>query len=341
MRANQEKLDLVLNRLMSAFDNGQYPFDKLWARTPQIPENMPKNLILSSREHALFLFCLCYYMRGLIDSITAIKLLAKLYENEPDIFIPEKAAQKNPREITELLKAAGLGVRSEEIGRFWIENFKMLIRHWNGNPIKLLEGVKTYEEACERIKNKSIKKNRLENQNSGFFGFQEKMVSMLIYFLVDAGFVDPFHFPPPVDFHVLRIMFSHEILILDDDENGSGYKKITDRARELLSCYILKHGICPLKMCEGMWIISRTLCEQHPGNSSNMGKRRGRKTEIKPILITWNKSQKNSYFRSCGFCPIEETCKYNIPSANYYNQGKITIRSVRQKPPQEFIKFND
>ena len=79
MRVDIGKLELVLNRLMAAFDTGQYPFDKPWAKPPQIPENMPRNLTLGSKEHALFLFCLCYHMRGGIDSITAIKSLAKLY----------------------------------------------------------------------------------------------------------------------------------------------------------------------------------------------------------------------------------------------------------------------
>lgn len=338
MRVDAEKLELLLNRLMAAFDIRRYPFDRPWAQPPQIPENMPKNLKLGSSEHALFLFCLCYYMRGLINSETAIKLLAKVYENKPEMFIPEKAIEKDPKEIAELLQTVGLGVRSEEIGRFWVENFKMLIRHWGGSPVKLFEGVETYEEACERITNKKIKKNRLEKKYAGFFGFQEKMASMLIYFLLDAGFIDPFHFPPPVDFHVLRIMFSHEIFILEG-ENGSDYKKITDCVRELLSDYIRKCNANLLKMCEGMWIISRMLCERHPGNSSKIGKRKDRKTEIKAIPVIWNKSQRNSYFLSCGSCPIEKTCRYNIPSADYYSHAKIIIRGERQKPPQTSFLF--
>ncbi len=337
MKADIERLELVLNPLMAAFNSGRYPFNMPWAKAPQIPQNMPKNLTLGSPKHALFLFCLCYYMRGLIDSKTAVKLLAKLYENKPEIFIPEKAIEEGPKEITELLRAVGLGVNSKEIGKSWVKNFEMLIRYWEGSPVKLFEGVGTYEEACLRIRNKRIKNNRLDNSSAGFLGFQEKMVSMLIYFLLDAGFVDQFHFPPPVDFHVLRIMFSHEILILEENENGHNYKKVTDRVREILSNYIIKYNASPLKMCEAMWVISRTLCEQHPGNKSNIGDYKARRTEVSPIKITWNRAQVNSYFRTCASCPIEGTCKYNIPSANYYRHGRIMIRGERQKPPQGFL----
>ncbi|MBI2063012.1 MAG: hypothetical protein HYT61_02095 [Candidatus Yanofskybacteria bacterium] len=324
---------------MAAFDTGQYPFDKPWAKPPQIPENMPRNLTLGSKEHPLFLFCLCYHMRGGIDSITAIKSLAKLYETKPEIFVPENGMNRDPQEITGFLREVGLGFQSREIGRAWVENFKMLVRYWDSSPVKLLEGVETYEEACERIRNKLVKKNRIENKNSGFLGFQEKMVSMLIHFLMEAGFIDSFHFPPPVDFHVLRTMFGHEILLIEEWDKDNYNKKTLSLIRELLSGYLLKYNVNPLRLCEAMWIISRTLCSQHPGNISNVGDYEARKTTIKPIDITWNRSQVNSYFRTCGSCPIERTCKFNIPSAYYYITGNIVIRGTRQKPPQEFLIF--
>jgi len=117
MRADSERLELVLNRLMAAFNNGQYPYNQPWARAPQIPENLPKNLILGSSEHAVFLFCLCYHMRGGIDSETATKSLAKLYDARPEIFIPEKGMEQRPETITKYLQEVGLGFQSKEIGK--------------------------------------------------------------------------------------------------------------------------------------------------------------------------------------------------------------------------------
>jgi hypothetical protein len=341
MRADVGKLELVLNGLMVAFNSRRYPFDQSWARPPHIAENMPKNLTLCSKEHALFLFCLCYYMRGGIDSVTATRALSRLHETRPEIFIPENGMRQDPKDITGFLQGVGLGFQSKQIGNYWVNNFRTLFQHWQSSPVIILDGVQTYEEACERIQNKLTKTNRLADKNSGFFGFQKKMVSMLIYFLTDTGFIDPFHFPPPVDFHVLRTIFGHEILILEDKSESAYNKETLALVRGLLSDYSLKHNISPLRLSEAMWIISRTLCNQHPGNISKVGDYEARKTSIRAIDVTWSRSQIDSYTRACGPCPIERTCRFNIPSAYYYITGAIVIRGIRQKPPQGFFAFDD
>lgn len=272
MQVNIKKLELVLNPLLAALNAGQYPFNKQRIQMPHQKKNLPKNLIVSSTEHALFLFCLCYYMRGGIDSDTAARALAKLYENIPEIFVPKNGMSENPKKITELLQKVGLGFQSRRIGSYWVENFRLLFTYWDSNPTRLMEDIQTYDDACYRIKNKHLKKDCFANKNSGFFGFQEKMVSMLIYFLTDSGLIKPIHFPPPIDFHVLRIMFAHEILVMENGDRHNYNEKTLALIRHILSEYSQKNCIDPLHLSEVMWIVSRTLCSQHPGNTSNIGK---------------------------------------------------------------------
>jgi hypothetical protein len=154
-----------------------------------------------------------------------------------------------------------------------------------------------------------------------------------------AGFLDPFLFPIPIDFHVLRIIFANSVLAAefepgDGTANGFYREKVLALTRQLFTGFCHKHGADPVQLCEAFWLLSRTLCQRQPGNRSIIGKRNGRKTPVRPITINWSANQISAYEGACGSCPIEESCRYNIPAANYYIQGRIEIRGERQKPPQ-------
>ena len=345
MRINQKRMNLVLGRLMQALQAKEYPYNLDGVTAPQIASNMPHNLRLGSREHALFLFCTCYWMRGGIQSDTAFRSLARLHEAHPEIFVPEKAHLFLEDYLAQKFKEYRLGFQAKQIARFWIINFVRLADWYDGDPVKLFTDIHTYEAACDRIENQRAKKSGQE----GFYGFRKKMVSMLIYFLTDTGFIKPFHFPPPVDFHVLRIFVAHRMLTLSArEQTGWIYERLADRVRHYLSIYCLKYKVDPLRLCDAMWLLSRALCNQHPGNNSIVGKmemvngarirvRMGRRTAIKPTIITWSEAQTFAYLRSCGSCPVEQSCSLLIPSANYYVSGVIKVRGERTKSPQQIL----
>lgn len=336
---HQARADEVLDRLIHAFQAKEFPYNLKAARPPHVPENLPRNLTLGSRSHALYLFCLCYYMRGGLESNVAARLLSRVYEKRPDIFVPEFAGKFNQQTIFAALKTVRLG-RENQVSSFWIPNFQKLAEEWNGHPAKILEGVTNFDAACERIQRKN---------GNGFAGFQKKMVSMLIYFLTDTGFITPFPFPAPVDFHVLRVAIANEFITIEPEDGENAEKGftvsdvMTDAVRGMLLDYCLRRKADPLILSEVMWLLSRMICVRNPGNMSMIEthrrvRGRSRKVDTKPFRLT--RGNLEWYEGACGSCPIEPTCRFNIPSAPYYVHGNIEIRGERTKSPSQISIFS-
>jgi len=339
IRTHRKRAEAVFGRLLQALQDKEYPYNLPWVTPPQARENLPPSLKLGTREHALFLFCACYYMRGGIESYVAIRALAEIYERYPMLFLPERIDDWQKEKISDILRSVGLGFQASEISRNWVLNFRRLRDEWWSDPTELLRGVKSYKAACARIKNNGKKKAR----HRGFYGFQGKMVSMLIYFLMDAGFVDRFHFPIPVDFHVLRVVFANRLITTGhapSELNGNGLyiEAVLASVRRLVYRYCRRHRVNPVRLCDAVWLLSYALCAQYPGNLSTTDKKKkGRKTRIDAVPLVWSPAQVRTYERSCGRCPVQRTCTYAIPSANYYIQGKLVIRGPRKTPPQQHL----
>jgi len=327
MIIDRDKAESILTRLLDAYLRKEHPFDQPEATPPQVRENLPKTLEWGSREHALFLFAVCYWMRGGIQSDTAVRQLTLLYDAAETIFLPESEPTLVAAELAAIFRTVGLGFNADQIGRLWKENLRRIACLWDGDPRSIFSGVTTYEEACARIQNK---------RGGGFLGFQEKMVSMLTYFYMDAGIVDRWHFPIPVDFHVLRTMFAHEIVVADASEfNGNGFytKPILAAVRSLFQNYCAENNVDPLALCDAVWLHSGLMCNQHPGNQSEVGGRHGRKTDLWPIA-RWSSAQTRTYERTCAVCVVRETCRWCVPSAEYYIRGRVVLRERRDAPPQ-------
>lgn len=322
------RVDAVLVPLVLAYREKTYPFSLPDVHPPQIDANLPKTLVRGSRDHALWLFKLCYYMRGGVDSNTAAKLMARLYdEHAPALFDPRRAMELSPPIIAAILRSYGLGINSEQHGRFWVANSAELVKYWKGNPVNVLLDVTDYEVACKRI---------IRNgDNRGFHGFREKMVSMLIYFLVEGQFLDEHVFPIPVDFHVCRVVIANRLISIEGDQPSSWYiPPILSEIRKLFTEFCRRHGERAVDVCDAVWLLSRTLCFEHPGNYSFIGERHGRSTQVDPKPFVWDGVRTAAYDRSCRGCPIRETCELLIPAAPYYIGGKLAPRGPRTQPPQ-------
>ncbi len=318
----------VLGRLLGAFNNDDFPYNLDSVRVPHDPRHMPETMPRGGVEHAMFLWSTCYYMRGGTKSVDSLKLLANVYDAHPDLFDTDRVAEQDPLMVADLLKSFHLGYQHIQIGRFWVENAKRMQHKWQGDPRNIFDGVTDYDECLTRVSN--------DKKGGGFFGFQKKMTSMILYYLMDDELIEPFVFPLPVDMHVMRISIAHEILRFigyDPDDNLLS-DEVLDFTRNFYYSYALKHGIDPLRLCDAIWLLSQSLCGKQPGNVTlepeGRKNRNGRKTILIPLPVRIEDvSQQNQYEHTCRSCPVESTCVWNVPGKIYYVQGDLKRRGKR------------
>lgn len=319
-----DKLDATVETLLQARVNNEFPYSLDSANLPQDERNMPPELPRGGREHANFLWATCYYMRGGIKSTAAFVALSKIYQEDPDLFDPFTGEREDPERITELLKSNGLAFNAIGIGEAWVENARRMVELYDGDPRNLFQYAKRYEDVLFKVKN--------NGRGRGFVGFQEKMVSMITYYLMDAEIIPYFDFPLPVDFHVLRVSAANEIITFENvPEDGNIYSDQTlAMLRNMYHDYSVTHGVSQLDVCNAVWALSSAVCGSQPGNimlePGDRNNRDGRSTHIIPLPInTGSDAQNKAYQRSCGLCPLEQTCKHNMPSKEYYVRGRAIL----------------
>jgi hypothetical protein len=69
--------------------------------------------------------------------------------------------------------------------------------------------------------------------------------------------------------------------------------------------------------------------------------RKARRRTITDIPFQWDIRLQDLYERTCGHCPVELECRWNIPSADYYVKGRIRLRQVRSVPVLTQIRLLD
>jgi endonuclease III len=323
----------ILDTLLEAYANNEPPYNLDRARLPQDPRHMPASLERGSTDHAMFLFNVCYYMRGGIKSNDAVRRMATIYDDHPELFNCEYAQLVQTNELEEILTTHGLGFQ-KAVAKQWIENSRRLQTEYEGDPRRIFDGVTSYEQSQERIQNQ---------RGQGFMGFQEKMTSMIIYYLMDEGLIEPFNFPIPVDLHVMRVSIANRMVNFIDQQNNpvpngtNLYTKETLAAlRKLYFEYAQERGVNPLRLCDAVWMLSESSCGRHPGNVTveplGRSTRNGRKTYLIPKEVNeHDPAQQKAYAESCGICPIENTCELNIPGTQYYVGGNIIVRGERKR----------
>lgn len=328
---DHEKVHTVLSTLLQAFREKTEPYNLDSVRLPQDPRHMPENLPYGGVQHAMFLWNLCYYMRGGIKSVDATKRLSKIYEDMPELFDCETAARMEPAQIQEILTQYRLGMQ-ERVSKEWVENSRLMLERWDGDPRKMFVGVDSYDEALARIKN--------DERGGGFKGFKEKMTSMITYYLMDEDLIEPFIFPIPVDLHVMRVSIEHEMIKFPNAPHGTNLytEETLSTLRKLYYDYAVEHGVSPLRLCDAVWLLSESLCGKHPGNVTlepeGRKNRKGRATVLVPLPVDpTSPAQQRAYEASCRICPVENTCEFNVPGKPNYVWGAVYIRGKRFEFP--------
>ncbi len=331
IRVHKKHAYETLGILLDAYENNAPPYDQDRVRLPHDPRHMPETLVRGSVDHAMFFFNVCYYMRGGIKSNDAVKRMSRVYDKRPDLFDCKSASSATTDDIVKVLTDNGLGFQATVAGQ-WIENSRRLLERYDGDPRNIFTDIGTYEECQERIQN--------TGKGRGFLGFQEKMTSMIIYYLMDDELIEPFNFPIPVDLHVMRISIANEFLTFPGAPKGTNLftKETLAALRKLYFDFAADNNVNPLRLCDAVWMLSESSCGRHPGNSTleplGRDNRNGRSSYLIPAPVDMsNPTQQAAYASACGVCPIEKTCKHNIPGTQYYVGGNIIIRGRRLRFP--------
>jgi hypothetical protein len=338
---DQARVDLVLDKLMTAYDANDFPYNLDSARVPQDERHMPPELERGTVQHAMFFWNVCYWMRGGTESTTAVRQMSKIYRDRPDLFDCNEIVNTTVHDIRRVIQDHGLGM-DDGNARFWHVNARRMLDNFDGDPRLIFEGLvdgrEGYDMLLGRIANKGGK---------GFYGFQKKMTSMIAYYFMAEGLVEKKTLPLPVDVHVTRVSLETEMvrvpdlpfkvdLVRQDDQ-------LLDVLRDIYLDYAERHDVDWLELCNAVWLLSQVLCGNAPGNQMEKIKGadhlQGTATPLRsiPIDIHSFKHQK-AFEATCRNCPVNDLCNYHVPAGKlYYKLGQLGILSVRHHNP--FPKF--
>ena len=335
-----KRVDEVLDTLMEAYENERYPYYLDRVRVPQDERHMPPSLERGTKEHAMFFWNVCYYMRGGTKSTFAVQQMAEVYEDRPDLFDCYEILATPQEDIEQTLKDHKLGFQ-KTVAKQWKENAWRMLENFDGDPrnifADLSEYEKPYDELVSRVKN--------DTKGGGFMGFREKMTSMIAYYLMDEELVQPFNFPIPVDLHVMRVSIETEMVTFPDLEFPANVhsEALLETLRGVYFDYAERRGVNPLRLCNAVWLLSEALCGQAPGNQvsepNGRDNREGRLTTLIPEEVNPNDpAQQRRYERTCARCPVEKQCNLNVHGgAMYYAAGRVAVRGTRLRFPENTL----
>ncbi len=337
IQVHQDKVDELLDVILPRWASTpkKYPFNRPDAIVPQaiIPDELRKDKYVL----ACFYFYACIYMRGGIKSLQAFNALIKMWREYPDFFEPSYAKWLNPTQVQEVLKRY-IGWDSKAAGINWVWNSRRLHDSWEDNPLLLIKGLRNYDEALRRIKNKRTKTEigASGEDGGGFRGFQPKMVSMLLYFYDWEGWLKPrFLYPSPADFHNYRLGFASGAIVatLDEGRNIRYSEKISEPWRVAVMVYMKKRKADPLHVSDALWLFSLTMCGNSPLNTSLKPKTFDDMLSRLSAEEAWDHGQwammngrKKALLQTCLICPLLSRCEFAIPARPYYRHGVLELR---------------
>jgi len=298
---HMDRVGLVLDPLMRAYRARVFPYNHPRAQVTLHDDNLPKNLRRGGLEDACYRFFACGYMRGPAKSNTMVRALSRLYDDWPELFRMYRAATVDPGWLQVLLEDEyNLGFLAAPVARNWVENAQRMMARYGGDPRNIYHGVSTYEQALERIRN--------DKKGGGFLDFQEKMTSMLSYFLLEAKLIAPFPFPIMVDFHAVRLAVQFEFITFPEYAPGSTIAlsdELLGTLRQMFFDYMAKRNEDPVQLSNAVWLLSSMLCSAAPGDV------------VLDVEGCFPHKLSKLYERTCGSCPVQRWCVNYVGQDNY------------------------
>lgn len=328
----------ALDALVAAFRARAYPFRDF---VSFVKPNLEKPLPEDPRSRAIFWLCLCFWMRGRIESYEALWRLARVWHDDPELFEPsfwaESSSHLAQRERLVLaLKRHGLSVGVEKYhASDWPLNLQKIHRFWGGDPRNLVRGARTFEDLLARIRNRGkFSADRAE----GFRGFQRKMVAMIAHFFSADDLAHADEFPFPVDIHVGRLLFYQGALVVEKkvrrrwvrgpDEWDVRYEDSVRPAIEVCLRYMAERGVTAVELGDAVWNFAQIMCAEAPQNRWDLvGEYRGRHTPLAPKEMKPSAPLFRRYLATCRACPVRDDCiGGTIGTAPYFYWGTFSRR---------------
>jgi hypothetical protein len=359
---NKEAAYHLFDALLKLWREKSFPFNLPRAVIPQtiIPQNMRND----KSSLANFYFYTCIYMRGGIESLQAFKALLRLYEDDPLLFDPLHAGWRSTEHVEEMLRKY-IGWDAKQAARTWVKNSRNIRDHWGGSALNLFKGLDSYDEALRRLRNKRTKRDRIRagKDGHGFYGFQPKMVSMLVYFWDWEGlFKKRFIYPSPADFHNFRLGIAHGAICFEKRPDSiRPSEALSAPWREAVMRYLREKKEDPVDLADALWLFSLTLCGESPVNVwQSKQKKRNRERSDKEesaelpyimlghasVEVNQSQGKRQRYLRTCGSCPLKRNCYWSIPAGPYYGRGdgvkgkKLSGHLVMLPHPRVYVELS-
>lgn len=288
MNFDLEKALEVFRILIKSFENEEFAFFK----RENLPQEkfLPAEIKKGSYEHRCYLWIIAVFMRAKVNSDKVFERAKEQYANNLEMFSPEYLATAGLHSEISIFTGTIIDHLSENISLSLQKNAQALeIYAWD--PLNIFADKKRYREIWKVLKTKE------------FSGWQEKIISLLILWFEENQWIKPLFGPPPLDMHVLRILFNTNIIEFEETIRVDKAKKLI---LPLIEEVCEQNQFITASLDGAMWQLSRNLCRHQP--------------------------------KHCHACPIESFCEFLLLSSQYYRGGKLATQP-REKTKQLFFKF--
>lgn len=319
----------VVDTLVPLLLNNQHPYDQPEFILPENPLHMPKTPFEDARQEANFYLTACLWMRR-TDSNKAMTDLGRMFDNtrsnKIDPFDPNGAQELGVHAITGIVSRYPQLRMIDTNAPGLIHNMQFLDARFGGDIRNAYADTDDFDEIVLRLKNSPHQADPSKYDQAfgkGLYGFQEKMISMLTYYLIEADILPPFDYPPPIDQHLARLgAGTGSIRIVGEfkDKNIMN-ETLLGVGRDLYYDLSLKHGINPNHIAQALWLMGSKNCSMSPETFANVISKDGRSSVIEAYEPKYHKSGFDTiaYYRTCGGCPLNTA---NNPLCTHTSQGK-------------------
>ncbi len=256
----------------------------------------PKSIEKNSYEHRCWLFFMAMLTVANNSSDDIFYRSLKMYERNKGLFLPKIVARHiNIDNVRAFLEQVFGRYNLEMLTRAWKDNATMLGRDYQWEPLMIFKGVDKHKEARERIRQ--------------FSNFGDKIASLLIEWFEEIETIPRFYGPPPIDFHVLRLLIITECILVKGLDYNTRVRadKIIRRVIPLLEPFCYEHQF-PTALDPVMWLWGRNVCSKWPLD--------GRPHSRQP------RTSKSS---RCHWCPVEKYCKHYFSYGSYRSKEGISL----------------